>query len=125
MAVAVEPALLLAPGAMATPRWETGVTGVHMEASGVSLSFAGADTDEFGPSSRHLSEREKNGKIPVNALKHSRDTVWNGCCSTPTNRQDCKHGMPGLKLQYQFKLCVESTINFKQQLHRIPTVYIL
>ena len=68
MAVAVEPALLLAPGAMATPRWETGVTGVHMEESGVSLSFAGGDTDEFGPSSRHLSERN-NGKNSSQCLE--------------------------------------------------------
>ena len=54
--VTVEPALLLSPGAMATPRLETGVPGVpgvHMQASVVCLSFAGADTDEFGPSNRH------------------------------------------------------------------------
>jgi hypothetical protein len=53
---------------MATPRWETGVTGVHMGVSGVSLSFAGVDTDEFGPSSRHLSERN-NGKNSSQCLE--------------------------------------------------------
>ena len=55
--VTVDPALLLAPGAMATlMRWETGVPGVpgvHMQASVVYLSFTGADTGEFGPGNRH------------------------------------------------------------------------
>ena len=51
-AVTADPALLLASGAMATPRSATGVPGVHMQASVVHLSLAGADSDEFGPSNR-------------------------------------------------------------------------